>query len=108
MNINKALLKYLGNKWTAEVLTTLYNSDTPIRFGDLIDGAIAINGHKISGRVLSVTLKQGEVLGLIQRESLRTTPPCVNYELTRAGRLVLRHLLKLTDELAQEIWETIE
>ncbi|KPY39814.1 winged helix-turn-helix transcriptional regulator [Pseudomonas syringae] len=73
-----ALLSRIGDKWT--VLVVMLLRDGPRRFSEL---KREIGG--ISQRMLTLTLRGLERDGLVVRTVYPTTPPRVDYELTRLG-----------------------
>src|SRR5215212_9712732 len=81
----RKLLDRVGDKWSLLVMKLL--DDGTLRFTELrrqIDG--------ISQRMLTLTLRQLERDGLVQRTVHATVPPRVDYELTELGRSVLEPL----------------
>jgi DNA-binding HxlR family transcriptional regulator len=77
------LLAHVGNKWSTLVLVTLYANGT-LRFGDL-QRTIG----DISQRMLTVTLRQLEIDGMIERTVFPEVPPRVEYNLTDKGRSLM-------------------
>jgi len=76
------LLSRIGDKWTVLVVALL--GDGPLRFGELrrsIDG--------VSQKMLTMTLRNLERDGFVNRKVFPTAPPSVEYELTELGRDVL-------------------
>ena len=80
----REILDRIGDKWSLYVIAIL--KDGPLRFNELrrrIDG--------ISQRMLTLTLRGLERDGLVTR----TTPPRVDYELTKSGRELLGPVMAL-------------
>lgn len=73
------ILARIGGKWTVLVINTL--RDGPLRFSEL---KRRIGG--ISQKVLTATLRDLEMDGLVTRTVTATIPPRVDYELTPLGR----------------------
>ena len=76
------ILARIGGKWTVMVISTL--GDGPLRFGELkrrIDG--------ISQKMLTSTLRDLEMDGMVNRTVTPVIPPRVDYELTPLGRDLL-------------------
>jgi DNA-binding HxlR family transcriptional regulator len=76
------VLARVGDKWTVLVVSTL--GDGPKRFNELRKAL-----GSISQRMLTLTLRALERDGLVTRTVLPSTPPRVDYELTRLGRSLL-------------------
>lgn len=72
------ILARVGDKWTILIIVLL--GDGPKRFNEIKRLA---NG--ISQRMLALTLRGLERDGLVTRTVMPTTPPRVDYELTRLG-----------------------
>jgi DNA-binding HxlR family transcriptional regulator len=84
----REILDLVGDKWSVLIIGTL--SDGPVRYSDL--------GHAISGisqRMLTLTLKQLERSGLINRTAYAEIPPRVEYSLTGLGTSLLSTVLQL-------------
>ena len=82
------VLQRVGDKWTVLVVKILGRG--PMRFNELkrtIDG--------ISQRMLTLTLRQLERDGLVQRTVHPTVPPRVEYALTGLGRTLLEPVMAL-------------
>jgi DNA-binding HxlR family transcriptional regulator len=73
------ILARIGGKWTVLVIRTL--RDGPLRFSEL---KRRIGG--ISQKMLTATLRDLEMDGLVTRTVTPTIPPRVDYELTPLGR----------------------
>ena len=78
----REVLNRVGDKWSVLVIALLGNG--PQRFSEL---RRSIEG--ISQRMLTLTLRGLERDGLVTRTVLPTTPPRVDYALTRLGRTLL-------------------
>jgi DNA-binding HxlR family transcriptional regulator len=72
-------LHYLRGAWTANVLW--YLSRQPRRFTELKSDLAGV-----SSKVLTQCLRRLERDRLVQRNTLRTSPPSVEYALTELGR----------------------
>lgn len=84
------VLSRIGDKWSVLVVAVLRVGS--MRFNDLrrsIDG--------ISQRMLTLTLRGLERDGLVKRTVTPTTPPRVDYALTRLGRTLLDPIMALAD-----------
>ena len=82
------LLSRIGDKWTVLVVSEL--GDSPKRFNELRRAL-----GSISQRMLTLTLRALERDGLVTRTVFPTTPPRVDYELTRLGRSLLEPVSSL-------------
>jgi DNA-binding HxlR family transcriptional regulator len=82
------VLDQIGDKWSTLLLLTL--ADGPQRFG-----AIKRMVPDISQRMLTQTLRDLQRDGLIDRTVFPTTPPSVEYRLTKLGRSLLEPLAGL-------------
>ncbi|WP_043321194.1 winged helix-turn-helix transcriptional regulator [Corallococcus coralloides] len=78
----REILSLIGDKWSVMVIVNL--GEGPVRFSDL---KRAIEG--ISQRMLTLTLRNLERDGLLTRTVHPTTPPSVDYALTKLGRTLL-------------------
>jgi DNA-binding HxlR family transcriptional regulator len=76
------VLSHIGNKWTTLLLIAI--SEQPQRFNEL-----RRNIPIISQRVLTQTLRNLEVDGLVKRTVYPTKPPSVEYSLTPLGESLL-------------------
>ena len=83
-------LDRIGDKWTVLVVGALERG--PLRYNEI---RRAIEG--ISQRMLTLTLKQLERDGLVDRTMYPTIPPRVDYELTKLGRDLMVPLRSLYD-----------
>ena len=77
------LLSRIGDKWTVLVVTTL--GEGPRRFNELRREI-----PSVSQRMLTLTLRNLERDGLVNRTVTPTIPPRVDYELTGLGRSLLQ------------------
>lgn len=73
-------LKFLSGTWTPLIMW--YLRLEPRRFGDLKRDL-----KKISAKTLTQRLKNLKELGVIERNILPTSPPSVEYKLTKLGKL---------------------
>src|SRR5689334_19131802 len=80
-----SVLGRIGDKWTVRIIVML--GDGPKRFNEI---KRTVEG--ISQRMLTRTLRGLEHDGLVTRTVTPTTPPRVDYELTRLGRSLRRAL----------------
>jgi len=81
-------LDRIGDKWTVLVVGAL--EDGPLRYNEVRRAA-----EGISQRMLTLTLKQLERDGLVNRTMYPTIPPRVDYELTELGRNLMVPLRSL-------------
>jgi DNA-binding HxlR family transcriptional regulator len=81
-------LDRIGDKWTVLVVGAL--EEGPLRYNEI---RRAVEG--ISQRMLTLTLKQLERDGLVNRTMYPTIPPRVDYELTELGRNLMVPLRSL-------------
>ncbi|MEV5778488.1 helix-turn-helix domain-containing protein [Streptomyces antimycoticus] len=84
----REILDLVGDKWSVLIIGTL--SDGPVRYSDL---AYAIPG--ISQRMLTLTLKQLQRSGLVDRTAYAEVPPRVEYSLTGLGTSLLSTVLEM-------------
>jgi DNA-binding HxlR family transcriptional regulator len=84
----REVLDLVGDKWSVLIIGTL--ADGPTRYSDL---AGAIPG--ISQRMLTLTLKQLQRTGLVDRTAYPEVPPRVEYSLTSLGTSLLSTVLAL-------------
>ena len=82
------VLSRIGDKWTVLVVGAL--SREPRRFNE-----IARTVEAISQRMLTLTLRGLERDGMVTRTAYPTSPPRVDYELTRLGRTLIEPLIAL-------------
>lgn len=79
------ILALISDKWTVLVVGEL--SHGTLRYGEL---HAAVDG--ISQRMLTLTLKRLEALGLVERTLHPTIPPRVEYTLTPLGNTLIEPL----------------
>jgi DNA-binding HxlR family transcriptional regulator len=82
------LLSRIGDKWTALVVETLANG--PRRFNELRREI-----PSVSQRMLTLTLRNLERDGLINRTVTPSIPPRVDYELTELGQSLQKPICAL-------------
>lgn len=75
-------MKIIGGAWTASILWSLGGGAR--RFSEL-----RLDIPKISAKMLTTRLKELEEKGVIERTVKPTSPPSVEYSLTRDGRGLL-------------------
>ncbi len=80
------MLEWLGNKWALAILLTI-SEKQPIRFVELYRGI-----PLLSEKVLSQTLKQLNVDGLIHRQLYPDVPPRVEYSITDLGKTLIPYV----------------
>jgi DNA-binding HxlR family transcriptional regulator len=78
----RTVLARVGDKWSVLIVMAL--REGPRRFNDIKRAVGAI-----SQRMLTLTLRSMERDGLVTRKVFPTTPPRVEYELTRLGHSLL-------------------
>lgn len=86
----REVLNRIGDKWSILIVAML--RDGSMRFSELrrsVDG--------ISQRMLTLTLRGLERDGLVKRTVTPTTPPRVDYTLTRLGRTLLEPIMALAE-----------
>lgn len=83
------LLSRIGDKWTVLVVATL--GDGSRRFNELRREI-----PSVSQRMLTLTLRNLERDGLVNRTVTPTIPPRVDYELTDLGHSLLKPIMALT------------
>lgn len=76
---SRAVLNLIGDKWAMLIFPLL--KQRPYRNSELLR---AVDG--ISQKVLTETLRDFEVHGLVVRHDYRTMPPKVDYRVTELGR----------------------
>ena len=89
------VLDYVGDKWSMLIILQLGNR-SPLRFGEL---KTIIGG--ISQKMLTITLRQLEHDGFVQRVYFPEVPPRVEYSITPLGKSLveaLSQLVKWADE----------
>ncbi len=77
-----SVLSHIGNKWSLVLLGVL--SREPMRYTHLVERI-----PKISRRMLTVTLRQLERDGLVERIVHADTPPWFEYSVTELGRTLI-------------------
>ena len=82
------LLSRIGDKWSVLVVETL--GEGPKRFNELRRAI-----PTVSQRMLTLTLRNLERDGLVNRTVTPTIPPRVDYELTELGRSLLKPICGL-------------
>lgn len=87
----------IGDKWSVLVLMLLEDGKV-LRFNEM---------HKyidtISQKMLSVTLKNLEADGLVERKVYPQVPPKVEYKLSTRGKTLLPHLHQLVDWASENL-----
>src|SRR5438477_11456649 len=86
----REVLARIGDKWSVFVITLL--GEGTMRYTDL---QRSIEG--VSHRMLTLTLRQLERDGLVERVVYPVVPPRVEYSLTALGRTLLVPLVELAD-----------
>ena len=84
------LLSRIGDKWTVLVVATL--GDGPRRFNELRREI-----PSVSQRMLTLTLRNLERDGIVNRTVTPSIPPRVDYELTPLGHSLLEPITGLTE-----------
>jgi DNA-binding HxlR family transcriptional regulator len=90
------LLSRIGDKWTVLVVSTL--GDGPRRFNELRREI-----PSVSQRMLTLTLRNLERDGLVNRTVTPTIPPRVDYELTELGHSLLEPITALSQWALENI-----
>ena len=85
-----SVLSHIGDKWSLVLLGML--SKEPMRYTQLAERI-----PKISRRMLTVTLRQLERDGLVERIVHADTPPWFEYDLTELGRTLIVPVRALAD-----------
>lgn len=80
------MLEWFGNKWALVVLMKISGNE-PIRFNELYR-----NIPSVSEKVLSQTLRQLTIDGIIRRELFADVPPRTEYYITDFGKTLLPHI----------------
>jgi DNA-binding HxlR family transcriptional regulator len=86
----RRILSLVGDKWTLLVITLL--GHRTMRFNE-----IRHEIEEISQRMLTLTLRQLERDGIINRKIYPTVPPKVEYWLTPLGQTLLETMQSLVD-----------
>ena len=92
------LLSRIGDKWTVLVVATL--GDGPRRFNELRREI-----PSVSQRMLTLTLRNLERDGVVNRTVTPSIPPRVDYELTALGHSLLKPIMGLTEWALDNIAE---
>lgn len=85
------MLEWFGNKWALVVLMKISGNE-PIRFNELYR-----NIPSVSEKVLSQTLRQLTIDGIIRRELFADVPPRTEYYITDFGKTLLPHIEALIE-----------
>jgi DNA-binding HxlR family transcriptional regulator len=80
-----------GDKWSLLILIKLERNGV-MRFNELLKSI-----PNISQRMLTITLRSLEALGLVSREIFPEIPPKVEYRLTDLGRELMPYINQLID-----------
>jgi len=83
------VLDYIGDKWSMLIVLQL-GTTSPLRFGEL---KTVIGG--ISQKMLTITLRQLEHDGFVQRVYFPEVPPRVEYSITPLGKSLMEALNQL-------------
>ena len=95
------VLSQVGDKWTVLVIVTL--RERPHRFNEIKRSVAGI-----SQQMLTRTLKALERDGMVIRTTFPTTPPQVQYELSRLGQSLAEPVLALGKWVTDNISEIKE
>lgn len=96
---SRALLARIANKWAMLVIDAL--GEESVR-----NGALLRRIEGISQKMLTETLRELEAMNLVERRSMGSVPPHVEYRLTRLGRS-LREAVCLLDRWVEDHMERI-
>ena len=80
----------VGEKWSMLVLYTLSNASRELRYSDILSAI-----PDISQKMLTVTLRNLEADGLVERHAYAEIPPRVQYNITDRGRSLVPHINNL-------------
>lgn len=94
----REVLDRVGGKWSVQILVATVRG--PIRFTEL---ERSIEG--VSRRMLTLTLRNLERDGLIERTVYPTIPPKVEYSATPMACELHRHLVGLTEWAERHRWD---
>lgn len=83
------VLNYIGDKWSMLIILELGNN-SPLRFGELKNAIVGI-----SQKMLTITLRQLEHDGFIERVYFMEVPPRVEYSITPLGLSLMKALNEL-------------
>jgi DNA-binding HxlR family transcriptional regulator len=86
----RGVLDGIGDKWS--VLILLHLNRGPQRFG-----ALRREIGDVSQRMLTATLRKLQRDGLVSRKVFPTTPPSVEYALTKLGQSLIGHFRTLAE-----------
>lgn len=75
----KTCIGIIGGAWTAEIIW--YLSEAPRRFSELKDDIAGV-----SAKMLTMRLRRLEEDGIVHRQVVPTSPPTVEYSLTKLGQ----------------------
>lgn len=95
---SRAVLNLIGDKWAMLLFPLL--RERPRRNSELLR---AVEG--ISQKVLTETLRDFEVHGLVLRQDYQTVPPKVDYRLTPLGESLAVAMQALDEWVIQHYWE---
>ena len=95
-----SILARVGDKWTVLIVVLL--GDGPKRFNEI---KRMVGG--ISQRMLTFTLRALERDGLVKRTVFPTTPPRVDYELTKLGGTLWQAVEPLSSWARAHVGETL-
>ena len=98
---SRQILQHLTSRWGALVLVSLHSGTK--RFSEL---RRAIDG--VSERMLTKTLQELEVDGMLIRKSYNTVPPQVDYTLTEFGTEASNKMFELVDWLETNLGKILE
>ena len=84
------ILERVGEKWSMLVLYTLSNASRELRYSDILSAI-----PDISQKMLTVTLRNLEADGLVERHAYAEIPPRVQYNITDRGRSLVPHINNL-------------
>lgn len=83
-------LKYLGKKWTMQIIRDLFNGKK--RFTEFLR-----SNPQISTKMLSLRLKELQDSGIIKKKIISTIPVKVEYFLTQKGNALNKILFQLAE-----------
>ncbi len=89
------VLDYVGDKWSMLIVLQL-GTKSPLRFGEI---KTIVGG--ISQKMLTITLRQLEYDGFVQRVYFPEVPPRVEYSITPLGKslvVALNQMVKWADD----------
>jgi DNA-binding HxlR family transcriptional regulator len=87
---SRRFIELIGNKWILLILIAL-------RAGPRRNGQLKREIEGISQKVLTQALRRLEANGLVQRRDLDTSPPHVEYSLTKLGHSLENVMRRLDD-----------